>query len=172
MKRSPVALTLLLSATLVLATPLKVALAATTTASPGDAISELKGSDGDIVTIEGEAIGEALGADSGHVWVNVLGGGAALGVYVTREAAAGIRVYGDYGHTGDTVRVTGRLHAACDLHGGDADLHATTLEVVRSGFVRPHPVNWWKAIAGLGTLGLAALQLRRFLLARRRHEFR
>lgn len=172
MKCSPVALTLLLSATLVLATPLRVALAATPASSPADVISELKGSDGAIVTIEGEAIGEALRADSTHVWVNVLGEGAALGVYLTREAAAVIRAYGDYAHTGDTVRVTGRLNAACDVHGGDADVHAATLEVLRPGFVRPHPVNWWKAIAGLGTLGLAALQLRRFLLARRRHEFR
>ncbi len=126
--------------------------------------------DGKAVTFEGEAIGELLHADGGGVWLCVLGDGTALSVYLPAEMAARVSVFGDYGHTGDTVRVTGEFHRACAQHGGDLDVHATSLAVVEPGSATAHVPQTWEAVlaaGGFGVAGGAALVARR---RRRRRE--
>lgn len=108
---------------------------------------------GRVVTFEGEAIGEALRADSDTVWVNVLDEGTAIGVWMPKEMASQITRYGVYRQTGDIVRVTGILNLACDRHGGDLDVHATALTVVEPGKPRSERVRPLEAL--LGAVGLA-----------------
>ena len=61
---------------------------------------------GKTVAIEGEAIGEMLPRGD-CAWVNVNDGTNAIGVWMPLADAKKIGVYGDYHHTGDTLRVTG-----------------------------------------------------------------
>jgi len=86
------------------------------------------------VTVQGEAIGEALERGD-HVWINLNDGTNAIGIWTTRDAAQQIRVYGDYKHRGDIVRVTGIFHRACTEHGGDVDIHCSNIQIVESGHI-------------------------------------
>ncbi len=121
--------------------------------------------DGQQVVFEGEAIGEALRADEDSVWVNVLASGAAIGVWMPREMARPIERWGGYRQTGDTVRVTGVVNLACDRHGGDLDVHATSLEVVERGTKRAETVRLRDGLVGAAGFALAAAAL---AVARRR----
>jgi hypothetical protein len=124
--------------------------------------------DGEILTFSGETVGDVIRATTGGVWVNVLSGGTALGVWTTAEDAAVITTLGDHKHTGDAVRVTGTFNFACDLHAGDLDIHAQSIELVEPGGPRVLPVEWWK-VAAAGVLGLLAAALG--ILYRRRPHF-
>lgn len=120
-------------------------------------IEEADKLDGTVVVIEGEAIGEALRADAGAVWVNVLDEGVAIGVWMPRSFAEGIEHWGRYQETGDTVRVTGTVHLACDQHGGDLDVHATSLEVAAPGGPRRERVRQSDALLGVAGFACAAV---------------
>lgn len=109
------------------------------------------------VVVQGEAIGEALRADTDHVWVNVRSGGTDVGLYVSRTAAEGINTYGDYDHTGDDVLADGVFHLACPQHAGALDVHVEDLSVREQGAPTPHEVEWGFGVAGvaLGVAGVA-----------------
>ncbi len=114
----------------------------------GSLVERMKEYDGMTVTFTGEAIGEAM-VRGDHAWIHLnddayyeknIEEGAPLGgqnsgmpVWVDSDLAAKVRVFGDYKHQGDVVRVTGVFNDACAEHGGDTDIHAQTLEVVRAG---------------------------------------
>lgn len=119
------------------------------------------GLSGQVVTIEGEVVSEMLAGGNGHVWVNILADGVAIGVWAPRELTDDITVFGDWGHTGDRVVVTGVFSEGCDVHGGDLDLHASDIELVERGTKRSHPVSYWKLGAGLAGITVAALGVRR-----------
>lgn len=122
--------------------------------------------DGDRVVFEGEAIGDILDGGKDHSWVNVLSGGTALGVWMPTEAVP-VETLGKYGVRGDTLRVTGVLNVSCAKHGGDFDVHADSIELVRRGGSVEDPVGWWKlgvaAVAGVAALGQSLLYRRRRL---------
>ncbi len=128
-------------------------------------ISMRTGLDGEAVVLEGEVIGDRLRGGDGHVWLNVLSGGTAIGVWAPRETAEAVGTFGTWSHTGDTVRVVGTFNEACDEHGGDLDVHATEIAVLASGGPRTdEPVgvgSLWKLAAGLGGLAVANLGWRR-----------
>lgn len=108
--------------------------------------------DGAMVRFTGEVISEPLAGGEDHVWVNVLSDGTAIGVWMPRGLASDIEVFGRYSHTGDVVRVTGVLNETCEAHGGDLDVHAQEIEIIKRGERREHPVGWWKLGAGLAGL--------------------
>ena len=128
--------------------------------------------DGRTVEFQGEAIGEALRRssmawihvnDDAYMWKNIEEG-AALGgynsgqaVWVSAELASKIRFFGDYKHDGDVVAVRGTFHAACREHGGDMDIHAMELAIVKIGHDVPHKVNTGRLLIGLVLFSLAAL---------------
>ena len=88
--------------------------------------------DGQTVTVEGEAIGEELERGE-YSWVNISDGTNAIGIWMKKTDADSIEHFGDYKHVGDTLRVTGIFSRDCDEHGGDVDIHCTSLTIVKSG---------------------------------------
>ncbi len=110
---------------------------------------------GKTVAIEGEAIGEMLPRGN-YAWVNVNDGMNAIGVWMPLADAKKISVYGDYHHTGDTLRVTGTFSRDCAEHGGDVDIHSDSVQIVKTGGAVGHPVSGSKKAAAAG-LSAAAL---------------
>ncbi|MDO8847434.1 MAG: hypothetical protein Q7W51_03465 [Coriobacteriia bacterium] len=135
--------------------------------SAAELVSAESGLDGSTVTFEGEVVSEVLAGGRGHVWVNVLSDGVAIGVWAPAELADDLEVFGDWGHNGDRVVVTGTFNQACDVHGGDLDVHATSVELLERGSERHHPAAFWKLGVGAGGIVLGLLGHRRM---RRREE--
>ena len=104
--------------------------------------------DGRVVTFTGEAIGEAM-VRGDEVWLHLnddayadasvaagsrpQGYNSGMAVVLDPEAAALITVFGDHRHQGDIVQVTGVFNAACPEHGGDMEIHASDMHIVRTG---------------------------------------
>lgn len=137
--------------------------------------------DGTTVTFMGEAVIERMIRGSG-AWLhlnddaymyNHLGdnegllGGYNSGMPVWVEDATltdAIEYYGTSKSNGDIVQVVGTYHAACAQHGGDTDIHATSLVIVSRGHIVYERVTSWKILL-TGILLLMALAM--FLLNRR-----
>jgi hypothetical protein len=119
--------------------------------SSNDMIDKAAVLDGKTVTYTGEAVGDVMYRGS-HAWVNVSDGKNAVGVYVTSDEAAEIKITGKYRVKGDTVKVRGVFHRACRQHGGDMDIHAQLLSVTESGYYkkdRPSAVLTAAAVTAL-----------------------
>lgn len=101
--------------------------------------------DGVVVTIEAEAIGEVLERGD-FAWVNINDATNAIGVYVPIAEAKKIKIFGDYKHTGDTIRFSAIFYNACDEHGGEMDLHASSITIVKSGSMTDHPIDPMKVV--------------------------
>lgn len=129
-----------------------------------------KGYDGLTVTFTGEAIGEVM-ARGTYAWIHLnddayelknveegakLGGyNSGMAVYVPTELTKQIDTYGDYKHEGSIVQITGTFNAACKEHGGDMDIHATSVRVLRPGHVVVDVVQPWKVWLALALIALA-----------------
>lgn len=128
--------------------------------------------DGRTVSFMGEAIGEAMrrGAmcwvhlnDDAYMWKNIeegtkLGGyNSGQAIWVPADLASKISFFGDYLYDGDVVKVSGVFHAACREHGGDMDIHAEVLEIVRVGYPIAHRINRRRLMQGVFMLFLAGL---------------
>jgi len=146
-------------------------------------VEEPKRYDGTEVTFVGEVIGEAMERgdkawlhinDDAYYLKNVeegaqLGGyNSGMPVWIAASQTEGIAFFGDYRHEGDIVEVHGTFNAACAEHGGDMDIHAADLRVLKAGHrvvdeVRPAKLAW--------AVGLAAGALALFVVERRRRQF-
>jgi hypothetical protein len=140
--------------------------------NPGSAqlVEHPKAYDGLTVTFTGEAIGEVMRRDS-YAWIHLnddayefknveegakLGGyNSGMAVYVPAELTSKIDSYGDYKHEGSIVQISGTFNAACKEHGGDMDIHATSLDVLIPGHVVVDPVRPWKVWLALVLVALA-----------------
>ncbi len=128
--------------------------------------------DGRTVTFTGEAVGERMVRgkhawihlnDDAYMWKNIEEG-AALGgynsghaVWVAADDARRIAFFGDYKHEGDIVRVVGTFHAACREHGGDMDIHADSLVLLRPGHPVEHVINGGRLLIAVALLLLAGI---------------
>jgi hypothetical protein len=127
---------------------------------------------GRVITFTGEAIGERMVRgkmawihlnDDAYMWKNieegaVLGGfNSGHAVWVSADLARKIRFFGDYKHEGDIIKVTGTFNAVCLEHGGDMDIHASSLEVVRTGHPVDHVVNVGRARVAVLLLALSGV---------------
>jgi hypothetical protein len=124
---------------------------------------------GRIVGFTGEAIGEAMRRGT-MAWIHLnddaygladpgaeptlAGANSGIGVWVNADDAALVSTFGDYRHNGDLVEVTGTFNAACPLHGGDMDIHAASLRIVRQGYATVRRVQASRVIAGAILAGL------------------
>ena len=105
-----------------------------------EAIERSRELDGKIVEFEGEAFGEAMRRGD-HSWVNLYDEGTAIGIWIgNAELPPGLSL-GSYERTGDRLLVAGVLYRACPEHGGDLDIHAERVSLVRAGARTPHPVD-------------------------------
>lgn len=130
--------------------------------SPADVVAIDRARDGDVIRLSGEAIGEDLRAGATHRWVNVLGEGTAVGVWMTDADAAKVDTYGDHHSSGDLLEVVGTVNIGCDQHGGEFDVHARTVKVVLEGAPTPRPIAPWKGVVALLALSLAFIEVRLF----------
>jgi len=140
------------------------------TVSSTELVEAPKEHDGTTVEFTGEAIGEAM-VRGQYAWLHVnddayylrnVEEGAQLGGYNTgmpvwlpAAEAGAITYFGDYKHEGDVVTVSGTFNAACAEHGGDVDIHATSLDVVTVGHPADDPVTAQKVAWALGLSLLA-----------------
>ena len=99
-------------------------------------IEHAKAFDGKVITYTGEVVAAILPRGS-HSWLTVHDGDNAIGVWCRADQAAAIQFVGTYKARGDTVSVIGVFNRACEEHGGDLDIHADAVSVVKAG----HPVS-------------------------------
>jgi len=97
-----------------------------------DLINNMGEFDDKVVTIEGEAIGEAMNRGN-YSWVNINDGTNAIGVWLKSSEAERITTFGDYKHAGDTVRISGLFSKNSLEHGGDVDIDCSSLEIIKKG---------------------------------------
>lgn len=127
--------------------------------------------DGETIIFTGEVIGEMMTRgdmawphlnDDGYRDRNIeegapLGGyNSGMAVWIPSGAVPGITHFGDHAHEGDVVRVSGTFNAACPEHGGDMDIHASSLEVVTPGRKVDDPVSPVKVVWAI-VLSMVAL---------------
>jgi len=133
-------------------------------------------------------IGEAIGEDmvrgekcwihlneDAYMWKNIeegakLGGyNSGHAIWVDADLVKKITYYGDYLHEGDIVKVIGTFNSVCREHGGDMDIHADTLEIVRIGHPIEHIINSKRALLGGVLLIVAGILfwVRRIAILRR-----
>jgi hypothetical protein len=139
--------------------------------------------DGRTVSFMGEAVGEAMQRgtmcwlhlnDDAYMWKNIeegtkLGGyNSGQAIWVRNDLALKIRFFGDFLHEGDVVKVTGVFNAACREHGGDMDIHAVWLEIVRVGHPVVHHINRRLLVQGAFMLFLTGLLFWVRTIARRK----
>lgn len=127
-----------------------------------DLVERARELDGQWVAFQGEAIGDLM-VRGDHAWLNVAGADYAIGVLMPAAEAQKVRILGNYRFTGDTVRVVGIFHRADLSQGGDLDIVASSLDVVKPGVPRPDP-RPGKRVYAAAALSLTALAL--FLAAR------
>ena len=122
--------------------------------------------DGKEIDFSGELIGDPMPRGD-HVWLNVNDGSNAIGIWLPRGLLPSVRYWGSYTARGDTVRIHGVFHRSCPDHGGDMDLHGSSIEVISPGEPTGHrvgPVPFFCAVLLIFTSFAA------FLLWRRREK--
>jgi hypothetical protein len=100
--------------------------------SSEDLIKDAKKWDGHKVVYNGEAV-TAIMSRGKYAWVNLNDGTNAIGVWIKSSLAGEIKNLGDYKNKGDIVEVVGRFHRACPMHGGDLDIHAHKISIIKRG---------------------------------------
>ncbi len=138
---------------------------------PGDITAGLYWN-GKTITFHGEAIGEVM-VRGPYAWIHLnddaymernveegaplRGYNSGMAVWVPAPLTGAIDSYGDYKHEGSIVEVKGVFNGACREHGGDMDIHATSLDVLRAGHVVVDPIPPWKLPLALGAAVTAGL---------------
>ena len=110
------------------------------------------------VVIEAEVIGEVLERGD-YAWLNVNDVSNAIGVYLRLDQTTQLHVFGGYAHFGDTIRVIGTFERSCIEHGGEMDIHATSIEIIKPGYVTEHLVTAWKFVLAIILLSIAGIGL-------------
>ena len=100
--------------------------------SSTELIENAKKYDGQAVSFQGEVVGEIMSRGD-FAWINIHDGQNALGIWAKSPLVTPITFTGSYKSTGDIIEAQGIFHRACLEHGGDLDIHADTLMVVKSG---------------------------------------
>ena len=91
-------------------------------------------------------------------------------VYMTKEAAEKIDLFGKYGQKGTTLQVRGTFHLACSEHSGVSDIHATVVTVTQKGKATADTFDPAMFVPGIiaVAIGLALMLLFRYLQERQR----
>ena len=119
-------------------------------------IENAKALDNKEVTVQGEAIGEMMNRGE-YSWVNINDNTNAIGIWMKTSDAKQITNFGDYKHKGDTVRITGIFHRACEEHGGEADIHCEAIGISAKGNMIAEQISSAKLIVAAVLVPIAAL---------------
>jgi hypothetical protein len=128
-------------------------------------INNAKDYDKKIVVYSGEIVGDIMNRGE-NAWINIFDGTNAIGVWITAEDAKKIKYAGKYSITGDTVKVTGIFDRACPKHGGDLDIHANKLDILKQGHADIKKINYSFIIISVILLA-AAIALNAFILKKK-----
>ena len=104
--------------------------------------------DGTVVHVEGEALGEVM-ARGTHGWVNMSDPSNVMGIWMKLSDAERIQFFGNYKYRGDFIWVEGVFHEACIEHGGDTDIHALTVHVLKQGYPVDEDISQRKILVGI-----------------------
>jgi hypothetical protein len=147
---------------LLLTAPLSVNVEAESLIDINELIENAKELDGHEITVQGEAIGESM--DRGNYsWININDGTNAIGIWLSKSDADKVLNFGNYKNIGDTVKITGIFYRACKEHGGEADLHSNSLEIVEEGYKVKEHITSVKIISAVILIPLVLLILLLFL---------
>ncbi len=102
-------------------------------ASSKELIENAKNIDGKSIVYTGEAV-TAIMDRGGNSWVNLNDGDNAIGIWCAHALTEPIKYVGDYKNKGDIVEVEGIFNRACPIHGGELDIHASSLKVIKMGY--------------------------------------
>lgn len=111
-------------------------------------IENVKKYDGKTVTYKGEVIGDIMirGEDA---WINVRDETGALGIFCPKELTGRITYTGSYNFIGDTISASGVFHHSCPQHGGEPDIHAEKIIILKKGEAISHPLEPQKVKASI-----------------------
>lgn len=112
--------------------------------------------DNQTVTLTGEVIGELMVRQDG-CWVNMNDGTNAVGIWISKTDADLIEIFGDYKHTGDTITVTGIFYESCPEHGGEPDVHGSSLSVENRGVEQRETISVEKILLAVGVVSAALI---------------
>ena len=104
--------------------------------SSTELINNAKQYNGKNVVYQGEVIGDIM-LRGDFAWININDGENALGVWIKKDLIKDIIFTGQYKTVGDWVQVEGLFNQRCIQHGGDLDLHAENMEIVKAGSQTP-----------------------------------
>ncbi len=121
--------------------------------SSSELIERAKEYDGKIVSFQGEAIGDIMQREN-FCWINVNDGVNAVGIWLKTGLTKKVTYTGSYKFNGDTVLIQGKFNRACLEHGGDLDIHAGSLMIIKSGFPVEEKISVQKYKAAIGFLGV------------------
>lgn len=108
-------------------------------------IEEAKAYDTKEIIYTGEVIGDIMQRGD-HSWVNISDGSNAIGVWILSDLVRDIKFTGRYKVKGDTVKVTGIFYRACKEHGGDMDIHASDIKILKQGYKISEAIGIWQAV--------------------------
>ena len=108
-----------------------------------DLIDKAKEYDKKEVVYTGEMVGDIMQRGQ-YAWINVSDGSNAVGIWLPYEETKQIKYKGTYDFIGDTIKITGIFNRACAEHGGDLDIHAKKIEIVKEGHRIIRCINYQK----------------------------
>ena len=113
--------------------------------SSTDLINNAKQYDGKSVSYQGEVIGDVM-VRGNNAWVNLNDTKNAIGIWLASGLTKEVSYTGSYKFKGDIIEVEGIFHRSCLEHGGDLDIHAKSIKLIKKGheieeFISPAKVN-------------------------------
>jgi len=117
-------------------------------------IENAKVYDGQAIIYQGEVIGDIMPRGN-FVWINVKDDFSAIGIWVPKELAGQITYSGSYKFKGDYIVIEGEFNRACKQHGGELDIHATSINKLLEGSIIKKELSPQKQKIAFLLLGLA-----------------
>jgi hypothetical protein len=108
--------------------------------SSTDLIERAKDFDGKEIVFVGEAIGEIMPRNE-FAWINVSDGNNTIGFWAKLDHLAGVKQLGKYSAKGDQLEIKGIFNQTCLIHGGDLDVHASEIKIIKSGSQFKHKLD-------------------------------
>jgi aspartyl/asparaginyl-tRNA synthetase len=128
-------------------------------------INKAKEFDKKKVVYTGEMVGDIMQRGQ-YAWINISDGNNAVGIWLPYEETKQIKYKGGYDFIGDTIEVTGTFNRACTEHGGDFDIHAKKIEVIKEGHKIIRGINQQRIYIAI-VLFLVALSLVVFIFRKK-----